>query len=345
MGAILRAAVLLLLVFLPLPGTQNFTCASCHQKQAQSQPKTPMAHALERPAQCSILQKHPLMTFREGAYSFQIATADGKAIYTVTDGVNTVTTPIGWALGQGGAGQTYIYQRDGRYYESRVSYFEARGGLDITMGQGHIAPKNLDEAAGRPLAAPEAQACFECHDTHAVVDGALRTDTMIPGVQCGHCHQNAAQHLQAMQNGDSSTIPPRLAKLSTGAISNFCGQCHRTWDRVTMQGPHGILNVRFQPYRLANSKCWDESDARISCIACHDPHQDLVRDAAAYDSKCLACHHSSGAHSARADAPACPVAKSNCTTCHMPKLDLPGAHAKFTDHQIRIVKVNEAYPN
>jgi hypothetical protein len=29
----------------------------------------------------------------------------------------------------------------------------------------------------------------------------------------------------------------------------------------------------------------------------------------------------------------------------MPKIELPGAHAGFTDHQIRIVRAGEAYPN
>jgi hypothetical protein len=29
----------------------------------------------------------------------------------------------------------------------------------------------------------------------------------------------------------------------------------------------------------------------------------------------------------------------------MPKIELPGAHGKFTDHWIRIVKLGEAMPN
>jgi hypothetical protein len=29
----------------------------------------------------------------------------------------------------------------------------------------------------------------------------------------------------------------------------------------------------------------------------------------------------------------------------MPKMELPGSHALFTDHQIRIVKAGEPYPN
>jgi hypothetical protein len=29
----------------------------------------------------------------------------------------------------------------------------------------------------------------------------------------------------------------------------------------------------------------------------------------------------------------------------MPRLELPGANAKFTDHRIRVVKPNERYPD
>jgi hypothetical protein len=28
----------------------------------------------------------------------------------------------------------------------------------------------------------------------------------------------------------------------------------------------------------------------------------------------------------------------------MPKIEIPGSHHKFSDHQIRIVRVNEKYP-
>jgi hypothetical protein len=39
------------------------------------------------------------------------------------------------------------------------------------------------------------------------------------------------------------------------------------------------------------------------------------------------------------------VATSNCTSCHMPKSDVPEMHAQFTDHFIRIVRDGEKYPN
>lgn len=72
-----------------------------------------------------------------------------------------------------------------------------------------------------------------------------------------------------------------------------------------------------------------------------------------YDSKCLACHQPTagregGARPAAkgAENPAAPhpAGTKQCATCHMPKVELPGAHFQFTDHRIRIVKPGEAYP-
>ncbi len=132
----------------------------------------------------------------------------------------------------------------------------------------------------------------------------------------------------------------RLAGLSTEEISDLCGACHRTWSQVAANGPRGVLNVRFQPYRLTNSKCYDAADRRIACTACHDPHGHSVRDISFYDIKCAACHSKS-----MASAKVCKVASKNCVSCHMPKIELPGAHFAFTDHQIRIARQGAPYPN
>ena len=69
---------------------------------------------------------------------------------------------------------------------------------------------------------------------------------------------------------------------------------------------------------------------------------DVEKAAAAYDSKCLVCH-SRTQRAARARL--CKVGKTECVTCHMPKIELPGAHTRFTDHRIRIARAGEAYPD
>ena len=110
-----------------------------------------------------------------------------------------------------------------------------------------------------------------------------------------------------------------------------------------MDGPHNLNNVRFQPYRLTNSKCYDATDARIRCVACHDPHREVEHNAAFYDAKCLACH---GTKAARpASAKVCRTATEKCVNCHMPKYEIPGSHNLFSDHWIRVVKAGEAYPD
>ncbi len=321
-------------------------CAHCHAAQATSQPQTPMGRALELPGENPTLKAHPKITFRRGAYSYTVETTGDKSTYTVTDGANALSFPILWSFGTGT--QTWVLEFQSHLYVSRVSYYPVLGGLDITMGENQVTPNTLEEAMGRRLAQAEAKACFGCHSTHAVSDRKLTLESMEPGVTCAHCHVGTSAHLLDALQGVFDSAPPKLGKLSTEDISSFCGQCHRTWENVMRGHLQGETNVRFQPYRLANSKCFDGTDPRISCLACHDPHQDVVRQDSSYDSKCLACHATSTqpvSAAAPAGAPPCPVAKVNCVSCHMPKLNLPGAHIVFTDHQIRTVKPGAPYPN
>jgi cytochrome c peroxidase len=106
-----------------------------------------------------------------------------------------------------------------------------------------------------------------------------------------------------------------------------------------------LNNVRFQPYRIFNSKCYSD-DRKISCIACHNPHEPLREDPAYYDKRCLECHSlRDKTAKAGGDGRSCPVADKNCASCHMPKVEIPGAHFKFTDHYIRVVRPGEKYPN
>lgn len=308
-----------------------------------------MGRALSPVDECQILRSHPRLTFREGPYSYQIFRKGDQSFYTVTDGVQTVTEPIQWAFGQGGAGQTYVFRHKGSWYESRVSFFNSIQGLDLTLGAQNARPKSLEEAAGREMNSQDARDCFSCHATAAVSKGRLQMESLTAGITCEGCHGPGQAHVAAVRshNSGNSMEINKLRNLSTEELSDFCGSCHRSWSEVILLNLKGLNNVRFQPYRLTGSKCYDAADRRISCVVCHDPHQALEHTRTAYDSKCLACHSSSqnvvrtgGRHPT-----SCPVGKQNCTDCHMPKYELPGAHFKFTDHHIRVVRQNDTYPN
>lgn len=307
-----------------------------------------MAQALENVAACDILRANPRLTFRQGEYSYEIVREGERSIYTVSDGKNAVTAPIAWAFGLGAAGQTYVYKLNGRWFESRVSFYKAIHGIDLTMGAQGNTPKNLEEAAGRVMSARDTMECFGCHATNVMREGKTDLDHLTPGVRCERCHGPSEKHVAAVNAGDhAGAAMRRLGQLTTEELSDFCGQCHRTWAQIAANGPHDINNIRFQPYRLTNSKCYDAADPRIRCVACHDPHNEPQHRAAFYDAKCNACHSAAGATAAGSSAPhskTCPVAVKDCITCHMPKLEIPGSHNQFTDHRIRITKAGEVYP-
>lgn len=328
-------------------------CAECHAAKVKSQPLTHMGRALFTPAAADVLVANPKLTYSDGPFKYELTRDGSRSMYTVSNGTETLSVPVFYAFGDADMGQTYVLQYKDKYYESRVSFYRDIHGMDVTMGHVRTPPATLVEAMGREMKMQETRSCFGCHSTNSLSGSNLQFDQMIPGVSCEACHGPGEKHVTAMREGELDK--PQIfnpKKLSTDDVANFCGTCHRTWDQVAMMGIRGVQNVRFQPYRLVNSKCYDTEDPRISCLACHDPHEPRKRDAAFYDSKCTACHNGAVKVSPAAltqankrGVPTCPVGKANCTSCHMPKTEIPGSHYKFSDHQIRIVRPGDQYPN
>jgi hypothetical protein len=343
-------------------------CAKCHAAKAASQQTTAMAHAATRTADAEILHQHDHLAFRFGPYREEIATKGEKSVLTVSnstvsnDDAASLSADLLWAFGVGHMGQTYIYQRNGSFYESQLSFYASSHSLNITPEHSPSAPGNIEDAAGRRLTPTETRRCFGCHTTASVTKDQdqkdqdqkdhFDPDAAVLGVTCEACHGPGATHAAAMKSGmqeQGAELIMNPKHLDPVASVDFCGACHRTWEDVVANGFSGIgvYNVRFAPYRLENSKCWGKGDARLTCIACHDPHQPLEQDPSAYDSRCLQCHVNQPGTKKSASHPgaACPVSTKNCTTCHMPRIETPIQHSIFTDHWIRIVKPGKPYPN
>jgi hypothetical protein len=355
--ALLSAAVSVLLLSVHAPtnalsqkppqfvGAQ--ACAECHRDIVTRQQQSMMSKALVPAADCQVLRDHPQLKFQQGRFTYRITRTGTRSLYEFSDGQQTITAPLLYAFGQGFSGQTYVYQHAGVTYESRVSFYQAIKGLDITLGHQAAPPATLLEAGGRSMSLDEARNCFGCHTTNAsITAGAEQLEIKLnhaPGIRCESCHGPAETHLAAVRNGQTKTKTLKsLRALDADDLSQqVCGQCHRSVEEVAvMPDRNGLSNVRFQPYRIFNSRCYS-TDARIGCTACHDPHGPLERNAAFYDTKCLACHQVGKDASVRL----CKVGKRDCASCHMPKLELPGAHFKFTDHRIRIARAGAPYPN
>jgi hypothetical protein len=327
------------------------TCATCHAAVVNNYAHAPMRHAMEPEGADPVLNANPDLRTEQRGYTYRIETKDGKSTYTVSDGKETLTLPLRWHFGM--RAQTWLLEKDGKYYEGLVSYFPGIHGLATTPGDDKIEPHSVTEAMGRELPLWETRDCFQCHASGMKASEILAPEKLKPGMDCEHCHEGTEQHMADARAGNFKTLPPSLKKMDAESTSGFCGQCHRSWDTAIRNGWHGPPFVRFAPYRLALSRCFSGNDARISCLACHDPHQPVNHDTASYDKKCLACHSGNATVASAAGAVAlpassirtCPVAKANCVSCHMQKSTLPTGNLQFTDHFIRIVKPGEVYPH
>ncbi len=312
-------------------------CAACHPAQAKSYQASAMHRAMEPAGDCENLKRNPRMAWAEGPYRYLIEKTTAGYRYSVTNGTERAEATLLYALGQGKAGQTYVFEKDGVYYESRVSFYRERNGLALTVGAQGSEPENILDALGRFMNPGEARDCFGCHTTGARRANALQLEKYENGVQCEDCHGPGGGHIASISDGKPRPGSIHSLKgLTAEATNELCGSCHRTWETIMLAKIRGPANVRFQPYRLTNSKCFLSGDQRIACTACHDPHGGLVSETKAYDAKCRACH---------AGKQACKAGKENCVSCHMPRFEPPGSHHLFADHWIRVVKAGEGYPD
>jgi hypothetical protein len=257
-------------------------CASCHASIANSQRATPMALTAMLAKDSADLQAHAALQFSSGGYHYEIKIKAGESSYSVTDGTNTLKTTLVWAFGSGPVGQTYLFQRvNGEIFEARVSCFDALQGLDFTPMLVVNSAGDLESAAARFVGPEERIRCFSCHATGSTIAGRFDERPVALGVSCEACHGPGRRHADTMRMARMEGIEEvpekgiyNPADLGPADAMDFCGACHGAmWD-VVLTVPKGTKTVRFEPYRLQDSKCWGkDGNARLICTACHDPAQ------------------------------------------------------------------------
>lgn len=314
-------------------------CAECHTELFNGQQQHAMAHSSFRPNNAAATV--PAARFSMGPAVYSISSENKTLVYKVNYNAQSFSVPLTWVFGSGHHGQTFVYYRAGQWWETRMTIFKGFGS-GVTPGESGAVPESLADALGRSIPSQELPKCFGCHATAAVTSGKFNPASGIPGISCEGCHGPGAAHV-ALAHAGVSTNPGLIfnpAHLDPATSVDFCGSCHRTWWDVSELRNQGVNVVRFSAYRLEQSRCWGKGDARLTCAACHNPHKPLATYASAYDQKCLSCHVQSAAIAPSADhpGPACRVKTSNCTSCHMPRYEVPQMHSLFTDHRIRVVR-------
>ncbi len=167
--------------------------------------------------------------------------------------------------------------------------------------------------------------CFRCHSTGPV---ALAEHFEIKpseaGVHCEACHGPGRAHAES--GGKAAIQNPK--RLTAAQINLLCGACHRqAGDLDDDTDWSNAWNIRHEPSYLHRAACFRNSNGRLSCLTCHDPHQPLKMAAESYDAKCIACHPKT-THTV-------PVVSRTCVGCHMPQVST-SPYLKFTNHWIGV---------
>lgn len=313
-------------------------CGSCHPSQYRTQSTSHHARALlpinDSPLPAQLMER-PLRE-RDGVAYEYVVVEDGLRVQ-VRKYNTSIAGLLEWAFGAGVQGLTAVGRVDGEYFEHRVSYYPARGKPAITIGHPLEPPKTPREGLGMRQDARTITNCFRCHATGVAetADARPQFDTMQPGIRCERCHGRGSAHVQAKglpEKGQAISIE-NPGRRSAKGIIDMCGECHRLPEPRTISArpeQDDPFNVRFQPMGLLASRCFSESQA-LSCVTCHDPHEDVRKEHDYYVTKCLGCHE------AGEDPPIdCRRRETeNCLPCHMPQAS-PSPFLYFTDHRIRV---------
>ena len=320
-------------------------CGSCHPAQFSGQSASGHALALRRatehPLATNFIASAPLE--RPPNFHFRFVRTP-QGIQVLADDSKILTKlPVDWAFGAGAHAVTFVGKaNDVIYIEHSFTYYSDPQSFDITPQHEGLPAKTLHEAMGQAFniqgTSRTIQPCFQCHSTGPVSVAANHEVRVTePGVHCEVCHGPGSAHVLAARRGDLVQAKKSIQNpktLSAEELNRSCGTCHRfpDGDRGTVDW-NDPWNVRHQPAYFQQSRCFQKSSGALSCLTCHNPHEPIRRNDAAYYSRiCSSCHDR--------DAPLpkaiCKNQQSpDCTPCHMPEVAVT-SHLKFKNHWIGV---------
>ncbi len=318
-------------------------CARCHATIANSQGKTAMANSW-RGSSGSFLPSHFNEQISEGngRASYQVRrVGDGVEFSVESSGKDRVTAPVEAMVGGNRHGISFLLRLDelGGIPIARPALIEARYALfhlgSLVLSPGFLKePGDHEDELGRVLSPAFEERCLTCHGKPETA-GAGK----LGGIRCESCHGPASDHVESLSamkassEGSGKAPKPIFPEHLAGArIMEACVQCHQGISTVTHSDPmpEDVL-VSSQVPALRNSQCFIQSGERITCTACHNPHDDATPVEQASVKVCLQCHSTS----VRQHAAICPVNRTQgCVGCHMPTVQSNAFH--LTDHWIRV---------
>jgi predicted CXXCH cytochrome family protein len=331
-------------------------CESCHKEIYRKYRETPMAQgsgrAIDGMIPADFLHKTSGIRYRITAHDSRVYLSYERLSNSPADSLKGEEQLL-YFLGSGRRGRTYLFQRDGYWFEIPINWYAKKGLWDM-------AP-NYQSSVEMPNTLPVDSSCLHCHASGVQAELAdarnhyAAQPFLYGGITCEQCHGDPSQHLA--KNGHGPILNPD--KLPVDRRDSICLQCHLEAE-ISVNRPGRTLYdfhpgdevsddvVRFvhknavgaggratsQWEALLQSACKRQSGDRLTCTTCHDPHSSPSPEQAVafYRGKCLSCH--AEAKFSTAHHPEQP----DCASCHMPRSNTQDiAHEQVTDHRIQIV--------
>jgi predicted CXXCH cytochrome family protein len=312
--------------------------------------------------------RHYQMIERDGRYyqrRYQIG-FDGAE-------TNVVEKEVDFVLGSGNHSRTYLNKTaGGGLVELPLAWYSAKGGY-WAMNPGYDRPGHEGFRRRLTYECVFCHNGYPALPAGSDLSGSdpVFPETLPSGIDCQRCHGPGRDHVEAVNAGrDLDQIRQAIvnpSKLDAERQMDVCMQCHlettslqlpnslRRYDRGVFsyrpgqrlsdyelffdhtpgKGYDDKFEIAHHGYRLNKSACFRESEGRMTCTTCHNPHDVLRGEAATrqYVAICQSCHQERVESLAQAGGH---TASSDCLTCHMPRRRTQDViHVVMTDHYIQ----------
>lgn len=346
---------------IPYVKTVNFqqfagseTCAKCHKKIYETHVRTghylTSKPAIEKYIKGDFSKGNNVYEFHPGLFVAMEKRDSGLYQVAYSKGIEKVARRFDIVVGSGAKGQTFLSWRGDNLYQLPITYFTATNQWCNSPGY----PDKVD------FIRPVTSRCLECHTTYVNTTSDIKKKPeeydhkqILYGVDCEKCHGPAAKHVAYESQNPGDTVgkyiinPARLTRQQNLDLCTLChgGRLQKTkpsfeftaGDKLSDYFIHNTpatsnLDVHGNQFGLlSESKCFRMSGT-LTCITCHNPHENERGKVALLSQRCMTCHNEE--HGTFCKIKSVPVSamKTNCIDCHMPKQSsmaitvlLPGA--------------------